>query len=170
MPASRVAFLLRAEVPISLASAITSRHPVPVDSPLAIGLIMGCLVLAVTVFRGRSTHHRIANAAAMGGEISAPATLRSQNTAGAWGHWRHGFLVVGTTGLMTWRQGNGEASQVLATLDARDPRRPTRRESLHSTNGGYRVLRGETSEGPVEVSVPATLVAILAQDGRPTEL
>ena len=106
----------------------------------------------------------------MGDEITAPATLRSQDAAGTWGRWRHGFLVVGTSGLMTWRQGGGEASVVLTTLDARDSRRPTRRESLLSTNGGYLVLRGASSTGPVEVSVPPTLMAVLvAQDANQTD-
>jgi hypothetical protein len=157
-------------VPISLASPGANRHPVWVDSPLAIGLVMGSLVSAVTVIRSRSTRHRIVSAAEMGDEITAPATLRSQDAAGTWGRWRHGFLVVGTTGLMTWRQGSGEASVVLTTLDAHDSRRPTRREALLSTNGGNLVLRGETSLGPVEVSVPRTLVTALAgQDAQPTE-
>ncbi len=106
----------------------------------------------------------------MGGEITAPATLRSQDTGGTWGRWLHGFLVVGTSGLMTWRQGNGEASVVLTMLDAHDPRRPTRRESFHATNAGYLVLRGASSTGPVEVSVPPTLVAVLvAQDSDPSD-
>ena len=157
-------------MPISFASPGATRHPVRVDSPLAIGLIVGSLVLARTVVRSRSTRHRIVEAEEIGGEITAPATLRSRDAAGTWGRWAHGFLVLGTTGLMTWRQGNGGASVVLTTLDAHDPRRPTRRESFHSTNGRYLVLRGETSRGPVEVSVPATLVAVLARrDAQPTE-
>jgi hypothetical protein len=141
-----------------------------VSSPLFIGTVMGCSVLAVTLLRSRSTRHRIAEASEMGGEITAPATLRSQDAGGTWGRWRHGFLVVGTSGLTTWRQGHGEGSVVLTTLDALDPRRPTLGESILATNGGYLVLRGATSPGPVEVSVPRALVAVLAaRDAQPTD-
>jgi hypothetical protein len=130
-----------------------------VSGAMWVFIVTGCVTGAAAWMRTRTNERSVHAAAVAGVPIRTPTRLRSRSSAGTWGRWRFGYLVIGPAGSMTWSRRDGGDSIELATLDVLDRLTPTYGALL---NVPCSVVRGRSSTGPVEVCVPTTVLLVLS--------